>query len=519
MLRVPSVQAQAVALLKSLRLRHIRLVLKNDELSFIAPKGSLRKQDIDAITALRAPIIEQLRSQGRARLGSGARAAPLTFSQLKHWRYHASTAAAALRDVALAVRLIGALDIAAMERAFAGLLQRHSALRTRVVLVNDVPEQQLIEAGPWALERVDLRARPAPIRLIEARRNIDALILAPVHFETGPLFAIRLITLEDTEHVLVIATEHIISDAVSVNILLNDLLSFYVEAAAGQSLLPASPPVQFIDYAQWQHTAHEAWLDAHWGYWSHLIARSEAVSFPADEASILAHRPGRAMARLKIGRDLKIQVRNRCREARTTLVMGVFAAYAACVLRWCRVAEALIGFQTDGRLTPHVQHSVGFFASTLYVPVRLDAQMTYAELLRQVTDEYRQASQHADACYLETVTPVPPFVGNTIFNWLPAETSGPASYEQRSLSIAPFQFENPSFSQTQIDREPLVLLYDGEDGVDITIYYSPRRLREERMQRFAQQWLWMLSRMAESPMARIEDLRVIEPYADALAAR
>lgn len=493
--------ADALALMRSLRQRRVALSLRQGELHFVAPRGVLRDDDISRITSLREEIVAHLQRASTENDEHHSSAAPLAFSQLKHWHFHSAHARLPLRDVAAAVRLGGRLEVRAMAQSHAKVVGRHDALRSRIVRVDGSLKQEVAVSTGESLQVSDLRGLPPSARIGEARQQIDQLILQPVRFDTGPLFGIRLITLQEDQHLLVVATEHIISDAVSVNILLKDLLAFYLQIVGEQAVPLPAVGVQFPDYAAWQQHTHTRWLAKHGEYWQGPVKRGLRMRFPDSAVRPVGSNHAHGVVSLEIEHGLTARLRDRCRAARTTLAMGMFAAYAACALRWCGVAEAAVGYQIDGRMSSQVRNTVGFFTSTLYLCISLDSPMTFNDLLRQATDEYSRAYEHADSWYLATVVPAPGFIGNTLFNWVPqpeasvAELGGAPS----SIAVAPFRFENPSFAQANDDREPLVLLADTGGGLVIDIHFPLRRFSDETMRRFGRNLLHFVTTLAQEP--------------------
>ena len=55
----------------------------------------------------------------------------------------------------------GPLDLTALERALSEIVRRHESLRTRYLVVNGEPVQEVMPATPVAIERVDLRGQLA----------------------------------------------------------------------------------------------------------------------------------------------------------------------------------------------------------------------------------------------------------------------------------------------------------------------------------------------------------------------
>src|SRR5262249_34711866 len=148
------------------------------------------------------------------------------------------------------------------------LVRRHEALRTRIVVCNGTPAQDIAEPDDFELPVSDLSPLPNPLREIKIQRAIEQLILEPIDVAVGPLFGIRLLRLSQDEHVVIVAMEHIFSDGSSVSVRGGDLFSAYTQPIQGGAFFFPAIPIQFADYAVWQRKALESWFDVHGTFWN-----------------------------------------------------------------------------------------------------------------------------------------------------------------------------------------------------------------------------------------------------------
>src|SRR5262249_7763103 len=158
---------------------------------------------------------------------------------------------------------------------------------------------------------------------------------------------------------------------------------------------------QFVDYAGRQRAEHSQWLDEHVGYWRDRLGGCRRLRFPEECDAQAPVRSGWGIVPLRIGGDLRRLLNQWSKSQRTTLVISVFTAYIALVLRWCGTSEAVFQFQSDGR-DPETVNTIGCFTSVLYLRVALHEEDRFADLLQRVTQEYCSAYEHADSAYLAT---------------------------------------------------------------------------------------------------------------------
>jgi hypothetical protein len=409
--------------------------------------------------------------------------------------------------------LHGRLNIEAFRNSVAEIVRRQDALRTRIVVYDGIPAQEISKSGDCELELDDLTGvSSGTLRDLEIKHLIEKHILKPIDVAVGPLFGIRLVKCSENEHVLLVAMEHMISDAFSMNILLRDLFAAYTQALKGLAFSLPEIPIQVADYAVWQRTAHQSWLERHGTYWGERLKGCRRVRFPTDNNFPRATVSGWGAVRLRIGRDMRAELRDWCRLRQTTLVMTVFTAYVALVLRWCNVSEIVIQYLTDGRSSPELENTIGFFASGLYLRIALREDDRFVDLKDRVTQEYCEAYTHADHYFLEAQVPRPDFTLNTAFNWLPHQSTIDDSDLERSeeaITCSPVPFVHPMLKCFERDSEPVIVLVDTGDEIVGDVSFPLNRFRFKTMETFGHNFLVFLNALLNEPEQHVKDILLL----------
>jgi hypothetical protein len=388
------------------------------------------------------------------------------------------------------------------------MVGRHEALRTRIATTNGIPTQEITKSTEYEFEIDDLSTLLEDEREVEVQRQIERLILKPVDLAVGPLFGVRLLTLGMNEHVLIVALEHIISDAYSMNILLRDLFATYTHIVRGRAVSLPTILVKFSDYAVWQRNAHQSWREKHGAYWDDYLLGSRRLRFPADQNTPAGGVSGWGSVPLQIGRALKAELREWCQLRRTTLVMSVFAAYVGIVLRWCNVSEGVIQYQSDGRVNSKMENTIGYFASTLFLRVQLLETDSFVDLVRRVTAKYWEAHEYVGLYDMASRVPQPEFTRNSLFNWVPQAPKG-ERYDLEGITCSPVHFEHPIRRNLDWDNEPSILLFDTEDEIVVSVTFPLSRFSIETMERFARNFLGFISVLLRQPERRVADISLL----------
>ena len=175
---------------------------------------------------------------------------PLTDAQREIWLavQMGDEASRAFVDC-LALDLRGPLRIAALLQALDEVVARHDSLRTTFSDSGDeqhVASQALLDVP---VEDVSHLTQTQAQERVAA--TASAISREPFNLSHGPLLRARIVKLQEQDHVLVLATHHIVADGWSLGVLVSELGTIYSAACRGaRHDLPV--PKQFVDYLRWQ---------------------------------------------------------------------------------------------------------------------------------------------------------------------------------------------------------------------------------------------------------------------------
>ncbi|MGW5714880.1 non-ribosomal peptide synthase/polyketide synthase [Amycolatopsis sp. NPDC003865] len=359
----------------------------------VARIGSVLGARIGVADVFRAPTVA-----GLAAVLDSARAArpavvarprpevlPLSSAQRSLWFVEQLDQAGATYNVPRALRLTGALDVPALRRAFADVIERHEALRTVFPDTDGVPRQEIrpLTEPPWTEAAVDVAEFVA--------REFDLATDLPVRA------ALRR---EGDDHVLVIVTHHIASDGWSFGPLLRDLSTAYAARVTGESPQWTPLPVQYADYALWQQELSDDSL----GYWAEALAGlPDEISLPFDHPRppVASHRGATLPVRLDA--DLHARLLDLARGEHATLFMVLQAGFAALLSRLGAGDDIAVGTPSAGRPDAALDDLVGFFVTTLVLRTDLSGDPTFTELVNRVRETALTAFDHADVPFERVV--------------------------------------------------------------------------------------------------------------------
>jgi amino acid adenylation domain-containing protein len=417
---------------------------------------------------------------------SASERVPLSFSQELLWLLDQASPGLTAYNLALSRRLVGPLDVAALERAINAMSARHELLRTRFAVVDGEPSQIVDPPSPVRFNFVDLSGQPADERDAELGRMLRARAQAPFDMAAEHLFRVTLARLTETDHVFLIETHHAICDGWSVGLIMREIAELYRADLAGATPNVPLLAIQFGDYAIWQRaTLAGDRLAGLLDFWRRQLGDAkEPLDLPTDFPAPTTPSYAGASVGASLSPELLASIKAVGREHDATVYMTLLAAYATVLHRYTGREHVLIGSGVAGRSQHAIEPVIGYFNNTVVQRVDFDGDPTLAELLARVRDSALGAFDHQEVPLEklilelrdahERVSDAPLF--QAVFTM--QDPIG-AALEIAGLQIQPFGVE---LGSTKFDITLLPSERDG--GLRLTVHYRSDLFTAATMDRF-----------------------------------
>ena len=478
----------------------------------------------DRIAQLSPQQLKQLASRKNAQRGTDSSARsllglrhsgeklPLSYAQERLWFVEQMGLVGSAYHMSIALRMIGALDEAALQNSFRELVRRHESLRTHFEST-DGQAHQVIDSG------ADFSIRRWTTGEIECRDGEDVSqtfirkeFQRPFDLSCGPLFRVSLLRLGEQEHVLVLAMHHIISDGWSNGVLERELKSLYESYGRGEPSKLAEPMVQYADYALWQRKSLEgAAVERQLQHWKTQLAGAPGLlELPTDRARpvVPSHRGG--VCPMVLSKSLSTAVSQLARQEDATLFMVLMAAFQVALSQWSGQKDIVVGTSTAGRTHPQTEGMIGLFVNTLALRARLDKASNFSELLRQVKETALLAYAHQELPFEKLVKELAPtrdVSRQPVFQVL---------MELRNVAAGNFQLGDLQLLQIGAKHvtakfDLTLVLAETEEGLRGGLEYAADLFDQSTVERFIEHFSRLLEQVVAHPMTRLEQLDLLSP--------
>ncbi|HEX6287623.1 MAG TPA: amino acid adenylation domain-containing protein, partial [Herpetosiphonaceae bacterium] len=447
---------------------------------------------------------------------------PLSFAQQRLWFLHQLEPDLMGYVVPAAVRLTGALDLAALHRSLNLIVERHEALRTTFGAGVDGQAIQVIApALTIELPLVDLHPEgtrlPAAEQEAEARRRAALATQRPFDLQHGPLLRATVFRLhpEGTrqEHVLLIVMHHSISDGWSLGVLLRELAALYVASTSGADPALASVgtplPIQYADFAIWQR----AWLqgtvlDRQLDYWKRQLASVPLLDLPTDRPRPAVQTFQGARRSVVLPAPLAEALTRVSQREHVTLYMTLLAAFKIVLARYTGQTDIVVGTPIANRTRTELEGLIGFFVNTLVLRTDLGGNPTLHELLSRVRETTLGAYTHQDVPFemlVDELQPERDLSRHPLFQAMFVLQNVPLP----SLSLPDIRLEPMEFDNGTAQFDLTLELTPTAQGLRATCGYKTDLFDAETIDRLLGHFQTVLTAISADPQQRLVDLPLL----------
>ncbi|HEX5735288.1 MAG TPA: condensation domain-containing protein [Blastocatellia bacterium] len=433
---------------------------------------------------------------------------PLSFAQQRLWFIDQMVPGGFAYNIPTAVRLTGRLDADALERALNEIVRRHESLRTTFTTVDEQPVQVIAPSGSVPLHKIDLMGLPYAEREAEATRLTGEETRQPFDLSRGPLLRATLMRVDEQDHILVRTIHHVVSDKISQDILVRELIALYDAFSTGRPSPLQELPIQYADFAHWQREwLRGEVLESQLAYWKQKLAgAAPALNLPADRARPPVQTFNGARHSMQLPVELVADIELLSQREGCTPFMTLLAALKALIYLYTNQQDISIGTTISGRHRTEIESLIGFFVNTLVLRTEVPGDVSFSDLLGLVREVVLGAEAHQYVPFEKLVEELhvqrdpsrhPLF--QVIFN---LQTAPPSSFELPGLVLTPIEANNGT-----VKFDMAIFLARIPEGLFGSFFYNTDLFEASTIARMAEDYETLLRTVAARPGARLGELQ------------
>ena len=434
--------------------------------------------------------------------------APVSFQQQRLWVLYQLESQSSAYVIPAALRIKGSLDKSIIEQAIEHLVARHQVLRTVFDIENDVPIQVImpdlkIEVHNYCMQNQD-NVETKVLDWIKMHVN------RPFDLQKGPLARFIIAELSDTETILAMAIHHIISDGISLGIMLQDLFKFYEAGVRNEPALLNSVDINYTDFAYWQREwLSDIYRQSLRKQWRELIDGTDFVlNIPTDFPRPAIQKFDGCVESVLIPSELVSKVQAWSDNHNVTLFMTLLSVWGIILQHYTQQKDFIIGIPSSQRPHPELENVAGFFVNTLPIRIKLDESLSVVQFVQQ-TKQQLIASMDIQALPFEEIVdelqPVRDLSVSPVFQtFFALLNSSLPSMKIADLQIDPLDID---WNTSQFDISWYLEFVDGK--IVGKIEYCTQLLKKPTIQRIKNYYLDVLNQLVSVPQVAVRDIKLL----------
>jgi amino acid adenylation domain-containing protein len=322
---------------------------------------------------------------------------PLSYGQHRLWFIDQLEPGNPAYNIAFGVRLKGELEREGLCWSLNEIVRRHESLRTSFPLRDGNPVQEITAASVLLVEEVNLPGEPeedCQTRVLaEARREAGL----PFDLGRGPLLRVKLLRVEEQDHVLLVTMHHIVSDGWSISVMMREFMQLYQAWLKKEESSLPELKVQYADYTLWQREwLRGEVLERELAYWREQLADVPVLELPVDNPrpALMSYRGD--TVKVVFSTELTESLKQLSRRQGVTLFMSMLAVFQMVLGRYAGQEDVAVGTGIANRNRRETEGLIGFFVNTLVLRTQLSGNLSFIDLLKRVQQVTLAAYQHQD---------------------------------------------------------------------------------------------------------------------------
>ncbi|MEM6684911.1 MAG: amino acid adenylation domain-containing protein, partial [Bacteroidota bacterium] len=295
------------------------------------------------------------------------------------------------------VTLIGDYDILLLEKAIHAVIERHEILRT--VFKKDAQgdiRQWILNAEDtnFSVTYHDMRHKVQP--QLEIRKRIQEDSYVKFDLENGPLFRVAIFQASHDTYTIYYNMHHIISDGWSMNILSQDIMTYYEAFKNGETPTIAPLHIQYKDYAAWQISKmKETAFETHKSYWLDKLSGEQTpidLPFQKQRPQLKTYNGDTLETFLSL--DQSNGLKAFLKEENGSLFSGVLALWNVLFYKYTGLHDITIGTTVAGRDHADVTNQIGCYVNTLALRNTIKPSEDFYSFYKNIAKETLTAFNH-----------------------------------------------------------------------------------------------------------------------------
>lgn len=435
---------------------------------------------------------------------------PLSFGQQRLWFIDKLEGESATYNEFFALKIDGHLDIDCLKQSFTEIIQRHEVLRTNFLVNNQSPVQVISSSLTIDVPVVDLQTQEEYEQSALIQKIIDEEQKRPFDLSHDTLLRVKLLQLEQSSYVMLLAMHHIVCDGWSMEIFISEFSAIYEAFSQGKPSPLPPLSLQYADYASWQRQIlNSDELTNQLEYWlKQLAGAPPLLEIPTDVPRPSKQTFEGASLRFELNPQLTEKLKRLSQESGVTLYMTLLSAYVILLSRYSGQNDIVIGSPIAGRNRSDIESLIGFFVNTLVLRIQLEGCDNFLELLKKVRCCTLDAYDHQDIPFdllVEKLQPQRSLSYSPLFQvGFSLQNTSMEKLDLPGLTLTPLEVE-----KNTVRNDLILSIEETEAGLIGYWHYNTVLFHTATIERLKEHFLTLVEGIVSNPQQSIAQLPLL----------
>lgn len=320
---------------------------------------------------------------------------PCTHTQQRCWFLDQLNPGNPALNVAVRWEIRGRFKIKSIETAFQQIIDRHEILRTRFIVRDGQPFQQVVDKVDFKMSLIDLRNVPAEQRDERVQSIGRETAAMPFDLRNTGLFRITFLQVDNERGFILITAHQICFDGWSIRVLGREFgeLAAAIDEQRPPRLDPL--PLQYGDYAMWQDEYLTSYgFEAEKTFWREQLTDAPYFEVEPDHPRGERKSYRGNIVSLVLPKDFGERM-DRAARARQMSIYGYGSGVISALLhKFTGQRDVLFGTQIAGRDEVDLENLIGVFINNLVLRFQVEDETTFETHIAKANEVISRALNH-----------------------------------------------------------------------------------------------------------------------------
>lgn len=440
---------------------------------------------------------------------------PLSFAQQRLWFLSQLEPNSSSYNIPAAVRLKGKLNHNALEQSFNEIVRRHEVLRTNFRTGEGQAVAIISKVKSSTLPILDISSLSTDRQQAETKQQTSQEAQRPFDLSSDHLIRLKLFRLGEQEHIALLTMHHIISDAWSMEVLIEELAALYPAFCAGKPSPLSELNIQYTDFAVWQRQWLQGKvLQTQLDYWKQQLGSTyPRLTFPnlSKPSSVESNRG--AKQSFTLSKDLTEEINLLSRQEGTTLFMTLLAVFQVLLYCFTGTEDIRVGSPIANRNRVEIEKLIGFFINTLVLRIDLSGNPSFRELLLRSRKVTLEAYANQDLPFeklVEELQPERSLNRHPLYQaWFVLQNAPMPKLELPDITLTPFEVERDT-----VRHDLLLAIWESSEGLKGKFEYKTDLFHEASISRLTEHFKTLVQHIVAQPDTTLDEIATMLTQSD-----